>query len=110
MEKYNYLESIKNDIMENYGRDELKEENFNELYDRMFVDDAITGNASGSYYCNCWKAEESLTHNLDLLGEALAEFGSNYNIMESPEACDVTIRCYLLSQALAEVIDEINEE
>ena len=76
----------------------------------MFIDDSITGNASGSYTFSTWKAEENLCHNLDLLKEALQEFGSDLNYLESPEACDVTIRCYLLGQVLQEVLDELEDE
>lgn len=107
---YNYLESIKEDIKENYEKERLTQQNYDELYDEMFIDDSITGNASGSYYCNSWKAEEALAHNLDLLKEALENFCSNIDYLENPEACDVTIRCYLLGQALTEVIEEIEEE
>ena len=107
---YNYLESIKEDIVENYEKERLTQQNYDELYEEMFIDDSITGNASGSYTFSTWQAEENLAHNLDLLKEALQEFCSDYDIMESPEACDVTIRCYLLGQALTEVIEEIEEE
>ena len=117
--KYNYLENIKNDIINyvNERKEDLKIDlkegqfNFDALYDDMFIDDAITGNASGSYYCNTWKAEEALCHNMDLLREALEEFGYTNGIDQelatNPEWCDVTIRCYLLGQALEEVKEEI---
>lgn len=54
----------------------------------------MTGNASGSYTFSTWEAEENICHNLDLLAEA----------------CDVTIRCYLLGQAIAEALEEIADE
>ena len=76
----------------------------------MFISDSVTGNASGSYTFNTWQAEENLCHNLDLLKEACEEFGSDCNILESAEGCDVTIRCYLLSSALHEVLDELEED
>ena len=121
MERYDYEEDVKSDIedyiKERYDTEELKEkfenrEDFEqELYDDMFVSDSVTGNASGSYYCNAWKAEEALCHNIDLLGEALEEFGcSPEYLKKGPEACDVTIRCYLLGQCLGEVLDHIEEE
>ena len=54
MEKYNYKENVKNDIIghikENYKG--LYEVNEDGLYDNLWIDDAVTGNASGSYYCN----------------------------------------------------------
>ena len=117
MEKYNYLESVKEDVrgyikeeisLGEYAgrRDELEEH----LNDTLWIEDSVTGNASGSYYCNAWKAAEALCHNWDLLGEALMEFGCKANEIEKGEEwCDVTIRCYLLNQAISEVLDELEE-
>lgn len=46
--------------------------------------------------------------NLGLLGEALTEFGCDMSYLErGAEECDVTIRCYLLGQAISEVLDEV---
>ena len=111
MEKYNYKENVKNDIIdhikENYNNlDEIDE---SQLYDDLWLDDAVTGNASGSYYCNAWKAEEALAHNMDLLKEACEEFCSVPDLA-NPEACDVTIRCYLLSECMYEALEELKEE
>lgn len=117
MTNYNYLESIKADVKEYInneitlkdftGREELEQK----LNDDLWVEDSVTGNASGSYYCNAWKAEEALAHNWDVLEEALAEFGCEENpIKKGAEWCDVTIRCYLLGQAIAEVLEEMEEE
>lgn len=116
---YDYREAVKDDVrsyiaenltIEAYKgqRDELEEMLNNDLW----VDDGVTGNASGSYYCNSWEAEESLCHNLDLLAEALEEFGcdASYLLKEGAEAADVTIRCYLLSSAISEVLDEYEDE
>lgn len=122
MERYDYLEQVTSDvkdaIYERYDVNELAvqledRESFEEdLNERLWCDDSVTGNASGSYYCNAWKAEESLCHNLDLLGEALQEFGCSPDYMaeNGAEACDVTIRCYLLPQAISAALDEIEEE
>ena len=88
-------------------RDELEEY----LNERLFCEDSVTGNASGSYTFNAWQAEENICHNLDLLGEALAEFGGDASdLLESAESCDVTIRCYLLNQAISAALDELWEE
>lgn len=116
MERYDYYEAIKNDIKE-YIKDhniDVTSEDFdrNDLYERLWISDSVTGNASGSYTFSTWKAEENLCHNWDLLEEALEDFGqTDVNILEKgAEWCDVTIRCYLLGQCLDEVIDEIKEE
>lgn len=107
---YNYYDVIKEDIKE-YLKD-TNERDFNALYDDMFICDSITGNASGSYTFNTWQAEENLTHNMDLLKDALSEFGEDYSeaLERGAEFCDVTIRCYLLGQVLQEVLEELEDE
>lgn len=122
--RYDYLENIKADVLD-YIKENYEEENFanldyDELYDEMWIADSVTGNASGSYYCNTWKAEEALCHNMDLLIDALEEFGYltidglNEVIRKirsnGAEWADVTIRCYLLGQVLQEVLDELRGE
>ena len=118
MENYNYLEQVTTDakeaILENMeywdfdDREKLEEV----ANDELWADDSVTGNGSGSYYCNTWRAEEALCHNLDLLAEACEEFGQDIGeaVKRGAEFCDVTIRCYLLSQAIAAAIDELEEE
>lgn len=117
MERYDYLEAVKEDV-KNYieengikvtseNRDELEEQ----LNDDLFCNDSVTGNGSGSYTFNRWRAAENLCHNWDLLAEAIDEFCGDVNILkQGAEACDVTIRCYLLNQAISEVLDELEED
>lgn len=116
MERYDYYEVVKNDIKE-YIKDhniDVTSEDFDrdDLCDRLWVSDSVTGNASGSYTFNAYQAEENLCHNWDLLEEVLEGFGqTDVNILDKgAEWCDVTIRCYLLGQCMDEVIDEIEEE
>lgn len=122
--KYNYLENIKADVLdyikENYEEEDFANLDYNELYDEMFIADSVTGNGSGSYTFNTWKAEENISHNMDLLVDALEEFGYltidglNEVIRKirsnGAEWADVTIRCYLLGQALQEVLEELRGE
>lgn len=119
MTNYNYLEAVTADVL-----DYIKEEiNLNEwkgnrdgleekLNDDLWTVDSVTGNASGSYTFNTWEAEENLSHNWDLLAEALDEFGQDGTdvLKQGAEAMDVTIRCYLLGQAIGEALDELEEE
>lgn len=117
MEKYNYMEAVKADVLD-YIKDngiEVNEENREEVEERLnedcWISDSVTGNGSGSYTFCAWKAEEYICHNLDLLGEACEEFGSTADILkDGAEACDVTIRCYLLARAISEVLDELLAE
>lgn len=121
MERYDYKQAVKDDVIE-YIKDNYTEEEISErltdpqgwaedLNEALWTADSVTGNASGSYYCNAWKAEEAICHNLDLLGEALQEFGSGADYLErGAEACDVTIRCYLLYSAIEEALEDLAEE
>ena len=120
MEKYNYMESITADILEyihtTYTEEEIKEKLEDrdaweeELNNDLWAFDPVTGNASGSYTFNTWKAEEYIAHNLDLLAEAMAEFGDDSNALKNgDEWCDVTIRCYLLGAAISAALDTIEE-
>lgn len=116
MENYNYLEAVKEDVL-NYIKEEVSFEDFEDrdeleehLNDVLWTEDSVTGNASGSYYCNAWKAADALAHNWDILQEALENFGDDSNPIEKGEEwCDVTIRCYLLPDAISEVLDEIDD-
>ena len=118
MERYDYLEAVTTDVKEAIlehindwdfnDREELEEI----AKDELWIDDAVTGNASGSYYCNSYSAEEALCHNWDLLEEAADEFEQDIDELfrAGAETADVTIRCYLLGQAISAAIDELEEE
>lgn len=116
MERYDYREHMKEDIRayleENCEKGiRITDEMRDKLYDDMWTADSVTGNGSGSYTFNAWTAEENVCHNLDLLGEALDEFGVEGNTLRekmSGEWADVTIRCYLLGQIMDVAIEEWN--
>ena len=123
---YNYLEQMTLDIKEylegEHSPEELREkieyrdEWESELYDSLWCNDSITGNASGSYTFSRYTAREYVTDNMTLCVEALQEFGTdneeiaNRFLDEDWEYFDVTIRCYLLGQAIAAALDEIEAE
>lgn len=119
MTNYNYLEAVTSDILD-YIKEEINLDEWKgnregleeKLNDELWTVDSVTGNASGSYTFNTWEAEENLAHNWDLLAEALDEFGQDGTdvLRQGAEAMDVTIRCYLLGQAIAEALDELEEE
>ena len=114
---YDYLKAMKADIKDyireegvnisdlSENRDEIEQE----LNDALWTVDSVTGNASGSYVFSAYQAEENIAHNLDLLMEVCREFGGDVGelLEQGAEACDVTIRCYLLGQAISAVLDEI---
>lgn len=120
MEKYDYYKNVREDVKQrlNEWLDFNRINDYSDIdevisavYDDFFNSDSITGNGSGSYTFNSWAAEENLCHNMDLLKEALDEFGGELNdYIDSAEACDVTIRCYVLGQLVGEVVKEFVEE
>lgn len=119
MTNYNYLEAVTSDVLD-YIKEEINLDEWKgnregleeKLNDELWTVDSVTGNASGSYTFNTWEAEENLAHNWDLLAEALDEFKQDGTdvLRQGAEAMDVTIRCYLLGQAIAEALDELEEE
>lgn len=117
--RYEVKEAVKEFIRDNYDSIALAEfadaDEFAEhLNDELWTEDSVTGNASGSYFCNAWKAEECLAHNWDLIEEVAEEFGIEPTISSGyehgAEWWDVTIRCYLLGEAIGEALDEMNLE
>lgn len=118
MRNYNYQEAVKNDVID-YIKNEIDFKDFDSieeleenLNDNLFTEDSVTGNASGSYTFNTYEAEENLCHNMDLLQEACEDFGSDIGelLEKGAESCDVTIRCYLLGQAITEAMKEVEYE
>ena len=116
---YNYLREMKEDVKnyleenareyEGLGRRTIEER----LYKNLWIEDSVTGNASGSYTFNTCEAQEYVGDNLDLLQEAVTEFGYNWEefnpLAKGFEWCDVTIRCYLLGQAINEALNEVEK-
>lgn len=69
MERYDYLEAVTADVLE-YIKNEINLSDYDSREDleealnyELWTVDSVTGNASGSYYCNAWRAEEALSHN-----------------------------------------------
>lgn len=112
------LRKSKNDVL-NYIEENVeiadyedREELGEKLNDDCWVDDSVTGNASGSYYCNAYRAEQAIGNiwEDEILIEACHEFGGDLGewIEKGAEFCDVCIRCYLLGEAIAEALDELD--
>lgn len=119
---YDYREAMAQDIrayvVEN-GIDvttENRQEIEEELSETLWLEDSVTGNASGSYTFNRWTAQEYVVDNIDLLGEACKEFGLDDStvgdkfLSEDWEYFDVTIRCYLLYSVLNEVLGNLERD
>ena len=114
---YNYREEMAQDIKEYIRENESEFEGLDidelrdKLYDDLWTVDSVTGNASGSYTFNSFRAKEYIKDNLDLLGEAYEELSTPEDlgrelIDQNYENMDVTIRCYLLYQVIDEVLED----
>lgn len=118
---YDYREAMQDDIREYINneiditeymgnRDELEEK----LNDDLWTNDSVTGNGSGSYTFNSYKAGEYVKDNIDLVKDMASEFGIDAETIgekfldEKWEYFDVSIRCYLLGECISAVLDEID--
>jgi hypothetical protein len=122
---YNYFEAVKADVeewIENNmdiehdimtgtfeDRDEIEEY----LNDTLWTEDSVTGNASGSYTFNTYEARENVLADIEAVVEACREYGvDGMGKIEDEEweYLDVTARCYYLGHAIAEALDEIQDD
>lgn len=113
---YNYkeemvdeLESMINDSELNFDG-KTRGEMYEEMQDLAFDRD-VTGNRTGSYFCNELKSERALLGNFDLVQDALDDFGMES--ISSPELVsgehlDVLVREHLLPQVIDDVLDKHN--
>lgn len=113
---YNYLDVMVEDIKD-YIKDRyeyMSEIDKDVLYDDLFCEDSVTGNASGSYTFNSYQVRENVYGNEELLKEVCREFGVDgaqlAEHMFDYEWQDVTIRCHLLYQAMDRALEELEDE
>ena len=122
----NYFEQVKADVktwiednayyfdLDDYKGDREGAEEW--LADNLWTEDSITGNGSGSYTFNREEAKEHVLNDMDTVTEAIREFCddaitiANHFLNEDWEWFDVTARCYILGQAIAEVLEEIEDD
>lgn len=119
-----YKDQVKSDIKDYLTQEDLwptaepdtseYEEQRDAAYDRCYMADSITGNASGSYTFNTWQAEENVCHllwdeDLWLLLNGSMEVNPA-DMAKGPEYIDVSIRCALVSECLDAVLEEKLEQ
>lgn len=113
-ETYDYEQAVRDDIreyLEENVEGYIDDEQAQDLYDEMFVSDSVTGNGSGSYTLNTYKAESNLCHNLSLLSDAEESFGGDPGKwLDDPEGADVVIRCHILGQVWDDELEKWNDE
>lgn len=106
-----YLEQVKSDAMESIKENMEYVNGWGEMFDNLFVDDSVTGNASGSYYCNSYKAEQAvkdIIFDSDVVDEFKAMGYDGIPTEEGAETCDVIARCIALGLVSGELEDYYN--
>lgn len=116
---YNYLDAVTDSVrdvideyLDNYDADMDADDIREQLYDDLWTDDSVTGNGSGSYTMDRWKAREYVFEDTDAVLEALQEYDTDAKTVgekfleEDWEYFDVTARCYVLGQAIDAVLEE----
>lgn len=83
-------------------------EDFDDAYDQMWTDDAVTGNGSGSYYfdaADAAKAVSGLIWDVDAIESLECDMGVDpANILKNgPEDLDVAFRCCALGQVYGDI-------
>lgn len=106
-----YKEAVLHDAIEaieNGEYDYLADRSFDDVHDEMWVDDAITGNGSGSYTFSTYQAElntAELVYDNDFL-DRLGDLGMGIEVFkQGAEAVDVTARCLALGDVSNEIED-----
>jgi hypothetical protein len=119
---YNYYDSVRADVLD-YIRDNVDLADYDDLDDLeeelnndLWIDDSVTGNASGSYTFDSFTAKEYVSENMDLVEEMASEFcvdlsdiGRHF-LQENWEWFDVSIRCYILNSCISDALEEIRPE
>lgn len=106
-----YMEEVERDAREAIEEGARWYESWDDMYDALFTDDAVTGNGSGSYTFNAAKASENaqgLVFDEEFAAEASAAGYGPGLFAEGPETVDVVARCLalgLVSGALESAFD-----
>lgn len=80
---------------------------FDDVWEALWLEDTVTGNASGSYTFNAWRAAENVGGVIfddDFISD-LCDLGSydHVPVEEGPEACDVLARVCALEYNYGEL-------
>lgn len=120
MLKGDYIEELEDGIREvisiEFEEDELKEMSESDFREKiklldLYNCDDVTGNASGSYECNAWKAEENICHMWNEIQDMIDDgFITIDSFQYGAEGIDVALRCYFLNEALENIISEMGSK
>lgn len=118
MERYNYYDAVKDDVIKviredtelEPHEDEARDDYAERLYDELSASE-VTGNGDYAYYYSDEEdAIAAVMWNLDLCKETCIDFAIEddaVDFMSNVRAADVSIRCYVLPSAIDSAIDEL---
>lgn len=105
-----YCEQVKADALECVKENYTYCDSWDDMSETIFLDDSVTGNGSGSYYCNSYKAAEAVQGIIfdDDAIEAFAAYDYDHIPTEQgAEACDVIARCIALDYGASADAEEL---
>ena len=106
MQWQEYRDEVLTDAMEAIDENAGSWDSWEECFEDLFVDDSVTGNASGSYYFSTYCAAQAVGEWI-FDGEALAAFQDfGYDgipVDKGPEALDVIARCIWLYEVASDL-------
>lgn len=111
--KYNIEEALKYDYKEVLENAEDKEDAYYQLEDIFFVDDAVTGNASGSYYFDAYKSRKHCYNYFRDVYEALEEYGYKKELTNFKTFVGLVEEGYLNIENMTlndEILNEVDED
>lgn len=122
---YSYKEVIRSDVREwiEDNKEQIegldRHDAFEVVYDSCWIDDSVTGNASGSYTFSRYEARENFFNDDDseeyldqMCDDGFSDpvqIGKKL-IVSDYEWLDVSIRCWLLCDAVNDVLDEYYDD
>ena len=119
---YSYKDQIREDVKDWIENNEEqidgldRSEAYEFIYESCWVDDSVTGNASGSYTFSRWKARQNFfndedsdeyIYQMNQDGFMSAEEVGHCIETSNWERLDVCIRCWLLSDAVSDALDDM---
>lgn len=108
-----YCEQVKKDAVEYVEENYSYCDSWDDMTEDIFMDDSVTGNASGSYFCNSYKAAEAVQGIIfddDALDAFKAYDYDHIPTEQGPEACDVIARCIALDYGALEAAEGLYYE
>ena len=106
MNLHDYMNAVLSDSKDFIDENVGYFDDFDDVYDALFLDDSVTGNGSGSYTFNAYQAAENVAGVIfdDEFADELRGLGYDHiPVEDGPEALDVIARCVALGMVSGEL-------